>query len=393
MRLHKLILKVLCLYFVISNKVSLKQNNSTSPPRFDFDLFKNLVRNSTNIVVSPFSIYSVLTLAANGASGMTQREMNIVLDRNTQLSRLNMFIKRSLDYLGLMENTKDSDVKLANAIFTKMKPSTYILSVARAYFKARVDMLQSSEQINTFVSNTTNNKIANIVDPMTVENAKMILVNAIYLKSSWMYPFDSSKNTQGSFKIDETRTFDCLFMNQKYTKGKISYYEDEESQILRLPYKSLKLHAFFLLPKRMNLMAFTEKLNYNVFRLYERKLDSKYEVSLSLPKFKIEFEKDMKDILIQMGMKLAFSKDADFSRITAERASLMIDKVLHKTFLEVSETGTEAAAATAATMNLTSSLETENPDLKKMRLDKPFIFLIRHDDLDQMLFMAKVEDF
>lgn len=397
----KTILICISLSLAICNKLSLMQSgNSTSPAidaknaKFDFDLFKLLARNSTSLVISPFGIYNVLALATNGANGITQREMNLVIDKTVSLSRIDMYVKRASDSLATLDGAGNSDFKLVNSIFTKTKPSNYILSIAKSYFRARVDLLQNATQINAFVSNSTNGKIDNVIDQPSVDAARMVLVNAIYFRSSWMYPFDNKNNTQGSFKIDDTNARDCVFMNNKFTKGKVSYLEDDDMQILRLPYKNLKLSAVIILPKKMPLNNLIDKINVNSFRLNVKKLDSKWDIMLTMPRFRVEFQGDIKDALNQMGMKLAFTDKADFSRMTNDKAPLYIDKILHKTFLEVSETGTEAAAATAVIMNLTSSPPLpDSPDMKKMTLDRPFLFMITHDDLDELLFVSKVVDF
>jgi len=210
----------------------------------------------------------------------------------------------------------------------------------------------------------------------------MFLINAIYFKANWKYEFDESKTTGISFRLADGSSKAVQAMNQKTDFG---YFENDILQILEMPYGGEKFTMMVLLPKNNystgDIVAELTDENWNLWiqSLYET------EINVTLPKFKFEFEKELNEMLIAMGMGVAFDADnADFSGIN-NQAQIFISKVKHKTFVDVNEEGTEAAAVTVVEMELTS---TGN----YFYADKPFLFAIREKSTNSILFIGKVAD-
>ena len=179
-----------------------------------------------------------------------------------------------------------------------------------------------------------------------------------------------------------------LGLTLQTSSKKLNYTSNSDVQLLQLPYKDEELSMFILLPIENNISSIETKLSYDYLTTLKKKLSANY-VDLYLPKFKLEQKYGLKDKLSTMGMPTAFSGGADFSGITTE-TYLYIDQVIHQSFVEVNEEGTEAAAATAVVMHYGGS-GSSSPVPIEFKADHPFLFLIEHKDTGQILFMGKVE--
>ena len=194
----------------------------------------------------------------------------------------------------------------------------------------------------------------------------MLLLNAIYFKADWQHPFNPSYTYTGEF-IGPTETKDVRFMTQ--TKN-FNYYEDNNVQVVELPYKNDSTSAIVILPKdKIGVDTYLKSLDDNELNTILAGFTSK-RVSLSLPKFEIEFETKFKDILKRLGMVQAFNLNADLSGIKCS-GGIYIDNVIHKTYLKVDEKGTEAAAVTIVKILDTAILI----ETITMNVNRPFIFL------------------
>lgn len=354
--------------------------SSQSSVPFQYKLFSLLSKRNKgeNVLFSPLSIFVILSLAANGASGKTKDEILKGLSYQTieELNEINGKIREKY--------CKFTTVEIANAVMTKIKPLK-TFEVKAGEYKACCEKLESLEQVNKWCSDRTHGKISKILDHLTTETI-MILLNAVYFKGSWF----------NEFKASETTTVD--FFSTKYgrqsvkmmkVKEKFCYYEDNNLQAVELPYKEDNAAAIIILPKS-GINSLVSNFS-NVFQTVYKGLRREY-VELKLPKFRQESNYDLREYLEALGIKSAFdSKSADFREITQE-VSLYVSKVVHKALLNVDEEGTEAAAVTAV---LTLGLGWNQEKYIEMNVDKPFIFVIISQNLmneHNILFVSKVEN-
>ncbi len=213
---------------------------------------------------------------------------------------------------------------------------------------------------------------------------RLVLTNAVYFKGDWVKPFDKKATKEEDFAISAQDKVKVPLMHQK---AELGYAEEDTLQLLEMPYAGRELSMVVLLPKKVDGLAELEK-SISVDRLDSllSKLRAR-EVVTYLPKFKMEASFGLKPTLETLGMKRAFSAEADFSGIS-EQKDLSISAVIHKAFVDVNEEGTEAAAATGIMMRATAARQTVQPPV--FRADHPFLFLIRETTTGSILFMGRL---
>ena len=251
-----------------------------------------------------------------------------------------------------------------------------------------VDFIRTAESarktINRWVEKKTNDKIKNLIQEGVLDSmTRLVLTNAIYFKGNWARQFEKDKTKDAPFSLADGEKVDVAMMNQTAEFG---YLETENFQGLELPYVDDELSMIIMLPKEIDgLDEFEKTLTVENLSKWLKKL-YKREVVVSVPKFKMTSQFGLASVLKSMGMTDAFSSDANFSGINGKR-DLFISAVIHKAYVDVSEEGTEAAAATAVTMRLTSVMPSRIP---VFRADHPFLFLIRDNDSGSILFIGRV---
>jgi serpin B len=212
---------------------------------------------------------------------------------------------------------------------------------------------------------------------------RLVLTNAIYFKGNWARQFKTDRTKDAPFTLADGKKVDISMMNQTAEFG---YTETNNFQVLELPYVDNDLSMIIFLPKEYDgLSEFEETLTVENLSNWLNKL-YKREVIVSVPKFKMTSQFSLASVLRSMGMTDAFSGNADFSGINGQR-NLFISAVIHKAYVDVNEEGTEAAAATAVTMKLTSIGPSRTPVFKA---DHPFMFLIRDNHSQSILFIGRV---
>ena len=365
---------------------SLVQSDNT----FGFKLFKEIVNQEQdkNIFISPLSVAMALGMTLNGAIGETREAMQIALE----LSGLtDQEINES--YESLIELLRGLDPKvifqIANSIWYRQDISfrEEFFNLAGTYFDAEVSGLDFSDPntldiINSWVDENTNGKIKEIVDeidPLTV----MFLINAIYFKGTWTYEFDEGQTKDDLFTLPDESQKACQMMQ---LVGEFQYFENSDFQVIDLPYGDGDYSMTIFLPRfDKDVDSLIAEFDEDNWRQWLDSLD-KDEVALYLPKFKLEYELNLNDVLTALGMGIAFEpSSADFTGMR-DSGGLYIHKVKHKTFVEVNEEGTEAAAVTSVEMRLTS----EGPSYTTMRVDQPFMFVIWENHSQTLLFMGKI---
>jgi len=364
---------------------------------FAYDMYDELNEGSDNLFFSPYSITTALGMAYEGAEGQTADEMEDVLDiPEDDDGRLEMMLE-----LQSMLNKKDVSYELgtANAYWLREDGSLKeeYRNAIEDYYLAHGEKLDFAgdpagavDTINSWVEERTNDRIKDLlsetdIDPMTY----LVLTNAIYFKSDWKYQFDEEATEKTDFQLSGGGETEVDMMHMCDDSIDLRYASDDDAQLVRLPYTNDEIYMYVLLP-RSNEIGFLEaKLDAAYLAGLKDELAAEH-VDLYIPKFSFEDKYRLKKNLIDMGMPTAFSGGADFSGISDDAAGLYIDEVIHQSFVEVNEEGTEAAAATAVVMNERAMKPTTGP--VEFRADHPFIFIIEHEGSGQMLFMGKVEN-
>jgi serpin B len=358
---------------------------------FGFRLFREIVQLDAgkSVFISPFSAGMALSMTYNGAGGETAEAMKSTLKlEDLKIEEVNEGYK---DLIGLV-TTLDARVRfdIGNSIWYMqgMKFRKEFLRVNSVYFDAEVTGLdfraeQAVKTINEWVKEETNEKIEEIISAPIPEQMVMLLINAIYFKGTWTYEFDQKRTRDDYFTLSNGSKSPCRMMA---LSREFEYLESEELQAIDLPYGDGAFRMTVLLPKKgVTLNTLIDSLNE---RSWERRLKGfrRTKVGLELPRFKMEYEITMNDVLKALGMGIAFDEGAaDFSGMYAGPEPLSISEVKHKTFVQVDEEGTEAAAVTSVGMVVTS-LEPS----PVMRVDRPFVFVIRDSHTKAVLFMGKI---
>ena len=374
--------------------VSIDTDVVSANTRFGFDLFNELRQTdeNKNIFISPLSISIALAMALNGASGETEQAM-------TDTMQLQGLDSESINvgYAELRGALETSDPKvtltIANSLWARQGVpfNQGFLQRNTEYFGADISTLDFMDPntlttINQWVNTNTNGKIPKILDEIN-EDLVLFLINAIYFKGAWQTEFDPAHTRDGTFYL-ATGEKQVPMMNRS---GDYSYYEnyDEMFQAISLRYGTGRMSMYIFLPyQESDLNTFLDSLNSENWENWIKQFREQ-EIFLSMPKFKLEYEKTLNNPLQSLGMEIAFAPGrADFSRMAdLERLgkNLYIGEVLHKAVVEVNEEGSEAAAVTSIGIRATSLPPT-------FTANRPFFFAIRDNETKTILFMGTVVD-
>ncbi len=363
--------------------------------QFALDLYSKYKSEEGNVFFSPYSISTALAMTYEGAKGQTAEEMQSVFHFPKDDS------ERRLGYAGLYNelNKKDKEYKLSTTNALWAQQDYYFLDeyfeAVEEYYGGKVtnlDFIKNAEKsriiINDWVEDKTNDKIKDLI-PSGVINSmtKLVLTNAIYFKGEWAKQFDKDNTSDQDFKITSDKVVKIPMMQCAYDETEFNYAENDELQILELPYFGGDLSMLVLLPKD-DIKTFENSITVERLTRWKKVLREQ-EVNVFIPRFKFETKYFMADTLKEMGMPTAFSDSADFSGMTGKQ-DLFISAVIHQAFVEVNEEGTEAAAATAVVMELKSIAEPE--PIPIFRADHPFVFMIQEKETGSILFMGRVSD-
>ncbi|HPM14266.1 MAG TPA: serpin family protein [Candidatus Dojkabacteria bacterium] len=357
---------------------------------FDTDLFKASFSASKNknVVVSPFSVKMALSMAAQGANGKTLEEMNKVIGLD---ETSNEYFRRLIE-----DAAKDGDITLniANSVWLRqgLEFNQEYLDILNQYYMAQASTLDfgnpsSKDTINKWVSEKTNGKIEEIVDKIEPLDIAF-LINAIYFNANWSTPFEQGLTSKKDFTLLDGSKVKADLMSKT---AHLLYQENNEFQAVELPYGENERYVMRVyLPKEdVKFDKFVKGIDKESLQQWGGDFGSMKGV-LELPKFKTEYSNSMKDILISMGIKEAFnSNSADFSKmVTVEGQNVYISEVMHKTYIDVNEKGTEAAAATSIEMSATSAPQPE--EMFEMIVDRPFVFTIDDKESGEILFIGAI---
>jgi serpin B len=360
---------------------------------FAFGLYEKLKEVEGNLFFSPYSISTALAMTYAGARGNTEKQMGTALHFTLDQKQFHPAFACLEAQLKAVQEKGDIEVNIANALwaqedyvflkeFLDLIHSNYGTVLNHVDFEMACE--EARKKINAWVEQKTKDKIKDLIKPGVLNSlTRLVLTNAIYFKGRWESQFKKSRTKESPFWLSIDKSVEVPMMTQK---RQFKYMESESVQILELPYVGDDLAMIVLLPRKIDGLAQLEAdLSVENLNMWIDHLRKK-EVSVFLPKFKMTSQFRLSETLASMGMPDAFGGNADFSGIDGTK-DLFISAVIHKAFVDVNEEGTEAAAATAAVISLTSAPSTPPPTF---RADHPFVFLIRDNRSGSILFVGRI---
>ncbi len=358
---------------------------------FGFRIFPVLAQSPVkdNVFISPYSIATALKMTYNGAGTETREAMARCLGiSEIPVAQLNageqMLAER------LMNIDPKVELIIANSLWAR-KEITFnrkFLDVNRNFYRAEITALEfedpnTADKINNWVKNKTRGKINKIVDRIKPE-AVLFLINAIYFKGKWQNQFDQQDTRDDDFYLTDGMRQQVKMMRQS---ARFNYLETDDFQAVELPYGNGRTSMFIFLPREtVGLDGFLKRLTLDNWQVWLSLFVSR-EGELLLPRFKMEYKTSLNDALTQLGMGIAFDLErADFSLMGTGQRRFAIGDVKHKSFVEVNEEGTEAAAVTSVEMVLAAVPQNRF----RMVVNRPFFFLIRDNEMGTVLFLGAV---
>jgi len=358
------------------------------------DLYALLSQESGNVFVSPFSISSALAMTYIGAVGNTAQQMRQVLHFDLADQELHSGFSRLIRSMN--EPKKDYQLSVVNAIWAQEGYAFKedFLQQIEAYYQAGFNLVDfindrtnARKTINDWIEENTEGKIKNMIKENNINAlTRLILTNAIYFKGSWQKPVDPSATELRPFYVSRDTEKEVLMMWQR---SDFRYTDDDLVQVLELPYSGSGVSMIVILPKEeRTLHEVEQQLSLELFKQWISNLKME-SVEVYLPKFRIECRLELRTVLMNMGMSDAFADAADFSGMDGTK-KLKIQNVIHQSFVEVDEKGTEAAAATAVIVGIKASPYEEKYVVFKA--DRPFLFILYDKTHDLILFMGRLSN-
>lgn len=358
--------------------------------QFALKLFAEALKSEEeNVALSPLSAYFALAMVANGAKGDTLAEFTDTLGGGLEMADINLFCRALADRL--TRTAGSTKLSLANSVWTDKTgfvPNQDFLQTVVDYFGAEVFTTDFKDpkavtDINKWIEDKTKGLIKDMLKDLSPDTV-MALVNTLYMKARWAIPFEKAETYKNQFaKADGTKV-ETPFMSRT---GKMQYLSTDTAEGVLLPYDDERLGFVALLPKEGKSPADVLASMSDVKALIDGAQET--SVRLSLPSFKIAYECKMNEILQAMGINLAFDEGrADLSGLGSAAGNLFIGRVLQKVVIEVSEAGTEAAAATVIEIRTTSAPLGD----VTLTFDRPFVYMVVDLDSGLPLFIGQMDN-
>jgi serpin B len=362
---------------------------------FDIDILKQnylLPSEVKNTVLSPLSIKIAMSMAAEGAQGETLEEMQTVLGTDDNIK------ERYQDLIEDSVGNEDITIEIANSLWLRdgLAFKSSFLEIVENYYYAEARNLDfnsptAKDIINGWVSKQTRDKIPAIVDEIASDDVAF-LINAIYFNASWKTPFVEELTAKEDFTLLDGSITQVDLM---YLDSNFKYFENKVVQAVKLPYSDDGRYTMtvYLPNEKEDINNFVNDLNKDTLNSWESDF-SNMEGLLKLPRFKTEYAIELTESLKNLGIKLPFDvKLADFKNmVEIEGRNVYIDKVMHKTYIDVTEEGTEAAAVTSVGMVGETAMEPEPEERFSMIVNRPFLFKIYDNKYNETLFIGVIVD-
>lgn len=365
---------------------------------FALDLYGKLAQQDGNLFFSPYSISTALAMTYAGARGETASQMaktlHFMLGQERLHSAFGHLTKELQGTREVRQVPPKYQLHIASHLWGQKDYQflpDFLKTIQNNYdggFK-EVDFINARDNarrtINAWVEEKTRDKIKELVQPgILTEDTRLVLTNAIYFKASWSQPFWTGQTKEDDFIVADGKKVKAQMMNQSISTG---YYQGDDFEVLELHYEMDDLSMIVLLPSKASSLSSLEKrlTAPNLTQWLRKRTD--HQVVVTMPKFKVATQYMLKDVLSEMGMPLLFdSNQADLSGMTT-REQLFIKHAIHKAFVDVSETGTEAGVSTFMTAD--SAMASRQVTF---RADHPFVYLIRDNRTGSILFLGRVVD-
>ena len=345
---------------------------------------------SKNYMISPYSTEIALSMVREGSSDETKEELEKVVP------------ERMIKDLSIKEK-----IEIANALFlkesVKQKVQKDYQNTLKTKYGAELiyDKMETPEKINSWVKEKTNGKIEKILDQID-PNFVLGIANAISFEEDWEIPFECENTTKETFTLSNGTTKEVSMM-KNYYEEKVSYYKDQESEVAILPYKAYdtegrkkeeKEQMEFIAIMPNNIDTYMSSFTQDTLKKIEenkRKASDTLEINVSIPKFKFDYDfKNFKQTLFDMGIQKIFQEEANLEKMV-QGGEIYVNEAIHKTFIEVEEKGTSAAAVTYFGTR-ENAIATEEKEVISIVFDKPFLFLIKDTKSNEILFFGVVQE-
>ena len=361
--------------------------------QFAIDLYQKInkqpAQSDKNIFFSPYSLSTAVAMLYAAAEGETKQQIQNTFHYPTpaifnpnSAALYNQFNKPNPNY----------ELSTVNDLWMRqgLSPNQNYLDTVKRYYGGQVTNLDfaslpepSRQTINKTIANHTKQMIPELLPEGSIKSSTAaVLTNAVYFKSEWAQPLALRNWEQPFYNLDGTTTD----VNLMYGINHFDYMEDEKVQVVELPYKGDDLSMLIVLPKSKEPVAIQKlvaNLSTTQINQWTEQLENR-KVFLIIPKFKLQESYQMESLLTKMGMPIAFGSRADFSLFNDEQ-SLAVDSIIHKAVVEVDEKGTVAAAATSIVITpISASYNAE------FTADHPFMFMIKDNKTDAILFLGQV---
>ena len=364
---------------------------------FSFNLFRNLSQQHSqqNFSFSPVSLNMALAVVYSGAMTDTRKQIADLTGFELDGDEFHPNYFHYFSGFVQMETDTLLDFNLANRVFVEQTYpvlDSYKNDVQTYHGGAfeQMDFIRNApgaeQRINAWAAENTRDRIKDLIPQGTLDHlTRMVLANAIYVKSDWKHPFEEENNIHKEFHAINGRIETAEFMTQR--ESRIPYFKPDDRKVIQLPYTSPHLSLMIILPDEKDILdisAYIPDANQ-----YKEMIDSlrPHQVYMEIPKFKLESQFSLSDHLKEMGMEKAFDSRADFSGIGGQR-DLFISAIFQKVFFEIDEKGSEAAAATAIVV-ATTALMPGHEEPKEFIADRPFIFILKENQFNTPLFVGQ----
>lgn len=366
-----------------------EQQKIKADNQFTLNLFEQTLttlEQDENIMVSPLSVSMSVGMTANGAEGATRDAIYKTLQYEGYAQDfINQYYQKIIYALPNLD--PEVQVDIANSIWYKddFKVVPRFLKTNATYYQATAEALnfsdpKSVEIINAWVDKKTQGKIPTIIDNIPGD-LRMMLINALYFKGAWKTPFKKEATRSDQFTAP-SGAVQTAFMHRQ---GSMPVWVNDQLRAVELPYGEHKTYSMLAVLPNPGVSPAEVLKSLNETPLSDAEFTPRM-VSLDLPKFKFAYEQTLNDALSALGLQPAMNDRADFTGISAQ-GGLRISEVKHKTFIEVNEEGTEAAAVTSTGISVTSM-----PQYFEMRFDHPFLFFIKENKTGLILFSGLVHN-
>ncbi len=359
--------------------------------QFGLELLKevNARAEEANWMISPASVSIALGMAYNGAESTTMDAFEQVLNyEGLTRQEVNEITEELIAVL--VANSEGNLLEIANSLWYRngFPVKEDFINLNKNYYGAEVKELDFAQAgavktINDWVSAKTHGKIDKIIEKLEPE-MMMVLINAIYFNCVWETKFDKDDTHQGPFYTESGSSFGQVDLMTVKSSFDVAFTEAYSA--VEMPYKKGKYSMYLFLPADgQTVDGLIDMLDGREWEDWLEGFSEREEFTVTMPKFKFEFERSLKEDLMTMGLEVAFSDDADFSGISD--IDLLIGDVIHKTYIDVNEEGTEAAAVTGIIFELTSV-----GPANQIVFDRPFLFAITENSSNSILFMGKLSE-